>query len=476
MADTTPLISLINLTLHRNGSTRLTDITFQLRPHECWAVVGATGSGKTLLLQTLAGQFPVHPDTLTRRTRPEFVAFKEESHQFSYSGLFYQQRYQATMTEDRNGDKMPTLRDYLRYGDSPENEALIQRLGLDTLLPMPFLTLSNGQTRKARIGKALLRHPDVLLLDNPFVGLDHGFRAQLTDWLSELVRHGMTLMLVTDQNNIPDFVTHIVELDQGRIQWTGPKEAYTFQPPVGAHPNVPVLQTPPKPVDFSEAFILSDVTVRYGDTVVLADINWTVRAGERWCLLGPNGAGKSVLLSLLYGDHPQAYANQINVFGYRRGKAGESIWDVKRRIGFVSPELHLYFPQHLSVRQVILTGLTDTLTVPNRVSSDADADLTQLLSYFGLAETIDRPFGTLSTGEQRLVLLIRAILKNPPVLLLDEPFQALDVRSVELARILIDSLPSKTILFITHDQGELPDSVNRLYQLKPNRATSLPHD
>jgi len=208
------------------------------------------------------------------------------------------------------------------------------------------------------------------------------------------------------------------------------------------------------------------VTVRYGDVVILKAINWTVRAGERWALLGPNGAGKSVLLSLLYGDHPQAYANDVSVFGYRRGKAGESIWDVKRRIGFVSPELHLYFPQSLSVRQVALTGLTDTLTPPKRVSAETETDLINLLTYFGLADTMNRSFGTLSAGEQRLVLVIRAFLKNSPVLLLDEPFQAIDAQHVQLIRQLIDSLTEKTILFVTHDLRELPTSIDQIFSLQ----------
>lgn len=470
MSSSTSLISLDKLTLQRSGSTLLRDITFHLQQGQCWAVVGSTGSGKTTFLRTLVGQFSVLSGMITRQTRPEFVAFKEDSHQFSYSGLFYQQRYQATMADDRNGDRMPTLRDYLQFTSSPDNDTLIRRLGLEPLLDMSFVTLSNGQTRKARIGKALLKHPSLLLLDNPYIGLDARFRAELNEWLSELIHHGMTLVLVTEQTNIPAFVTHVLQLENGRIYWQGAREDYSFETSMVEVSTVPTPQTAPKPVDFSEAFQLSDVTVQYGETVILKDINWTIRAGERWALLGKNGAGKSVLLSLLYGDHPQAYANDVRVFGYRRGKAGESVWDVKRRIGFVSPELHLYFPQHLSVRQVALTGLTDTLTVPSRVSETAEADIHQLLTYFGLANASNRSFGSLSTGEQRLVLLIRALVKNAPVLLLDEPFQALDARNIELARLLIDSLGQKTILFITHDLQELPTTINQVYELQPVSA------
>lgn len=468
MPEQTPLLSINTLTVRRSGRIVLQDVTFQLNQGDCWAVTGSTGSGKTTFLQSLAGHFPAPPGTFFRRLPTEFISFKEESSRFSYSGYFYQQRYQATMSDegtDEGYKSTPTLRDFLQLTDSPESIALIERLGLTSILNRSFIKLSNGQTRKARIGKALLRHPAILLVDNPFVGLDSAFRAELVNWLSELTQHGLALILATELDQIPPFVTHVAVLENGKISWSGRREEY--QPSRLAFPTTPslFLSTPAQPVNFDEAFCLRNVTVRYGNTVILDRINWSIRTGERWALIGPNGAGKSVLLSLLYGDHPQAYANEVSVFGYRRGKSGESIWDVKRRIGFVSPELHLYFPQHLSARQVALSGLTDTLTPPNRVSPETELDLQNLLDYFELMDIKDRPFGTLSTGEQRLLLLIRAFLKNALVLLLDEPFQAVDAHRQELARQLIDQFADKTILFITHDRSELPDSIDRIFDL-----------
>lgn len=471
MSEKKPLITLNRLTVQRSGRTLVRELTFQLHPGECWAVIGPTGSGKTSFLQALAGQFHAGPDTLSRRVPTEFVSFKEESSKFSYNGYFYQQRYQATMSdspesEDPAYHSIPTLRRFLQLTNSPESLALVDRLGLTTILDRAFIKLSNGQTRKARIGKALLKHPSVLLLDNPFVGLDAIFRAELTTWLGELMKHGLTLVLVTEPNDIPSFSTHIAELKNGQIQWVGPKENYSSVTPNLPDSIPPVLLAKAPIADFQEAFRLRNVTVRYGDTVILNGIDWAVRAGERWALFGQNGAGKSVLLSLLYGDHPQAYANDVSVFGHRRGKSGESIWDVKRRIGFVSPELHLYFPPGLSVRQVALTGLTDTLTPPSKVSPETETDLSNLLAYFGLPHLVNCSFGTLSAGEQRLILLIRAFLKNAPVLLLDEPFQAIDSFHSQLARQLIDSFSDKTILFVTHNQRELPSSINQLYTIK----------
>lgn len=473
MHESTPLITLDRLTIRKGGQPVLHELTFQLNPGECWAIIGPTGSGKTTFLQTLAGQFHAAPAALQRRVLTEFVSFKEESSQFSYSSFFYQQRYQATMADNPDGSDtgyklIPTLRHFLQLTNSPESLGLVERLGLTPLLDRSFIKLSNGQTRKARIGKALLKHPSVLLLDNPFVGLDAAFRAELTAWLGELTNHGLTLVLVTEPDDIPAFISHVALIEKGAIQWLGAKENYQAEAAgSGALEGaLPELQTVAQAIDFQEAFRLRNVTVRYGDTVILNDINWAVKSGERWALLGPNGAGKSVLLSLLYGDHPQAYANDVSVFGYRRGKSGESIWDVKRRIGFVSPELHLYFPQSLSVRQVALTGLTDTLTPPNRVAPETESDLNSLLVYFGLVHLINRPFGTLSAGEQRLILFVRATLKNAPVLLLDEPFQAIDSTHVQLARRLLDSFHDKTILFITHNSFELPGTITQIFHIK----------
>ncbi|MDB5243383.1 MAG: transporter [Spirosoma sp.] len=460
MAEPNVLVALEKVTINRRNEPVLRDLSLQIRAGDCWAVVGKIGSGKTTFLQVLAGQLPAPVGTLTRHAAVSFVSFKEESHRFSYGDYFYQQRYQATMS-----DTAPIVRQYLQLTESPDDIRLIEQLGLAPLLDLSFIKLSNGQTRKARIAKALLSQSPLILLDNPFVGLDRATRVDLTTWLSSLVGQGSTLVLVTGLEAIPSFVTHVLNLDAG--SWAGTNDSYPAKAPTGQQNNspLPVVQTPIKPLDFTDVFRLHNVTVRYGERLILTNLTWTVQAGEKWALLGPNGVGKSVLLSLLYGDHPQAYANDVSVFGHRRGKSNESIWEVKRRIGFVSPELHLYFPLHLTARQVVLTGLTDTLTVPKSVSSATENDLTELAQYFGMFNRLNCPFGTLSTGEQRLTLLIRALIKNPPVLLLDEPFQALDNSSINLARQLLDALPDKSLLFVTHDQRELPSSVDRTFEL-----------
>jgi molybdate transport system ATP-binding protein len=218
---------------------------------------------------------------------------------------------------------------------------------------------------------------------------------------------------------------------------------------------------------------LRDVTVSYGGRAVLDRVSWTVRRGERWALLGPNGSGKSTLLSLVCGDHPQAYGNDVSVFGRRRG-TGESIWDVKRRIGLVSPELHLYFTHPMTARTAAATGFFDVVT-PRPTTPEQNAAVGRLFAEFGLSDVANRPFARLSTGQQRLVLLVRALVKEPELLILDEPFQGLDRPAVDHARAWLDANPdaAQTLIFVSHYPDEVPASVTRTLRLDAGRVAEV---
>jgi molybdate transport system ATP-binding protein len=215
------------------------------------------------------------------------------------------------------------------------------------------------------------------------------------------------------------------------------------------------------------------VQVTYDARPILDDVSWTVRAGERWALVGPNGSGKTTLLSLICGDHPQAYSNDVRLFGQQRG-SGESIWDIKRRIGLVSPELHLYYSEPLTAAQTAATGLFDVLAY-RPTTPEQDKTIEELFDYFQIAELAKRPFARLSTGEQRLVLLVRALVKAPPVLILDEPFQGLDGHAISRARILLDQRlrPDQTLIFVSHVPKEIPESVNRRICLMEGRVVEI---
>jgi molybdate transport system ATP-binding protein len=208
---------------------------------------------------------------------------------------------------------------------------------------------------------------------------------------------------------------------------------------------------------------LRNVTIRYGVKTILNQISWVINRGERWVLKGPNGAGKSTLLSLITADNPQSYSQDMTLFGRKRG-TGESIWDIKRNIGYVSPEMHLYFKETGTSFAVVASGLFDLLGVTRKVNEQQTEQVDSCLAMFGLAYLRDRYFHTLSTGEQKMILIARAFVKNPPLLILDEPCQGLDQEQVQRVKHVIDQLAATsnmTLIFVSHYVEDVPSCVSR---------------
>jgi molybdate transport system ATP-binding protein len=307
--------------------------------------------------------------------------------------------------------------------------------------------------RKSLIARALLRKPKLLLLDNPFAGLD----AKARDLLKELLKDicdsvDLTLVLACSRaSELPFHVRKIIELPC-RYDYNDAKNI-SFTPPTFTGTS------------FNLAVEFESVHVSYGEKVVLDNISFAICQGEKWALLGPNGAGKSTVMSLIYGDHPQAYANKIVLFDRVRG-SGESIWDIKKHIGYCSPELHAYFHEPLSCFEVITTGFNNNFIPKKNLKSEERDFINQLLKYYGVESLSERSFLKISSGEQRLILLLRAFSRNADMLILDEPFQCFDDNLVEMSKELIDTLiSSKTLLFTSHYRTELPKSISNVLNL-----------
>jgi molybdate transport system ATP-binding protein len=482
-ADSPRLVSLDSATISRpGGGSVLRDLTWAVREGETWAVVGPIGSGKTTLAEALLGRHHIDAgsigwpfiDPLRAGGRPvaqpsdviRLVSFKEESRLFSYSRHYYQQRFNFIEPQDDL-----TLGEFLCAGTpAPDGEiqAAANQLGVGGLLDLSFIKLSNGQTRRARIARALLARPELLILDDPFLGLDAAGREKVAALLGGLVRRGTRVLLIARPDAIPEWVTHVLELDGGTARWQGPRSEFRGGFEGEAAPTATV--SPPGESSGEPVVELSDVTVTYDGRPILDRVFWSVRAGERWAVLGPNGSGKTTLLSLLCGDHPQAYGNDVRLFGRRRG-TGESIWEIKRRVGLVSPELHLYFREPLTAARTAETGFADVLAY-RPVTPGQAATVRELFGEFAIAGLAERPFARLSTGEQRLVLLVRALVKWPELLILDEPFQGLDRRTVRLARDWLDRRlrPDQTLLFVSHTPPEIPQTVSRRLRLDRGRV------
>lgn len=460
------------------GLTVWRDLSWTVHEGETWAITGPVASGKTTLAEVVTGKMPLAAGAVRwpfidrlpagRSTAwpsdvIQHLSFREDSWLFSYSRHYYQQRFNFIEPQDDL-----TLDTFLRSGPAASEDALrmtAERLGIADLLTLSLIKLSNGQMRRARIARALLSHPELLILDDPFLGLDVAGRAEVTDILGGLVQQGQRLLLIARPDAVPGWVTNVLQLGTEIHEPRPSNEPRPLGSGVAdrsltvAARNTPIIE-------------LCNVTVAYGDRIALRDVSWQVRPGERWALLGPNGSGKTTLLSLLCGDHPQAYSNDVRLFGRRRG-SGESIWEIKERVGLVSPELHLYFSEPLTALQTVATGFFDAL-VCRPTTAEQDAVVRDLFDTFEITALGNRLFSQLSTGEQRLVLLIRGLVKQPPLLILDEPFQGLDQRMTEKLRGWFDQRlrPDQTVLLVTHHVDEIPRTVTRRLQLEQGRVVT----
>ena len=220
---------------------------------------------------------------------------------------------------------------------------------------------------------------------------------------------------------------------------------------------------------------MKDVDVQYSDKIILDGINWEVKKGERWSLSGSNGAGKSTLLSLINGDNPQAYANEIYLFDNRRG-SGESIWDIKRKIGYISPELHLYFDTYITAFDVVASGLFDTIGLFRLLNEEQVEKVESWINLLQLQSLASQLLTNLPLGKQRLILLARALVKNPPLLLLDEPAQGLDEEQTDLFKNITEQIcehSNKTLIYVTHLKEEIPSCVTKFIRLEKGKIVEL---
>jgi molybdate transport system ATP-binding protein len=466
---------------------RNTNWTF--RRGEQWALVGPNGSGKTLFASALAGAVPVvGGEFIVPDGAVEHVSFEQQksvagdapaaARWFSVeeeAAPLVRQFLSQDCVEDINPFEVVTRSPASALRFTQRQRRVVRLLGVGPLLEQPLPSLSNGEMRKIFLARALLRRPQLLILDDPFAGLDVVFRRHLKEILEKLIRRGAVhlLLVATHRDELPRGITHLLRVarcqvvEQGRFSKRRSRQSLALKqaPRLHALPRLRKIVTG-KPVSTgSELVRLTDVTVRYGGRTILQKVNWVVHRGENWALIGPNGSGKSTLLSLIIGDNPQAYANDVRVFGRRRGD-GESVWELKRRIGWVSPELHLHFPESQTCLEAVLSGFDDATGCFRRPTRRQRNAARRWLANFGLAGCAGRLFGSLSAGLQRMTLLARALVKEPDLLVLDEPCHGLDAehraRFIHTINIL---LRYTTVVYVTHRWDEVPAGIDRVLRL-----------
>lgn len=421
------------------------------------AVVGPNASGKTQLLEVLALRRRVEAEGDTVLPAPAAVAFVSFRDAYGrYAPRYYQQRWNKGDEEE-----IPTLRE--QYPALAEGG--LSATWVADLLDKTVTMLSSGELRRLQMARALASAPEVLIVDNPFIGLDAATRKNFSELLARLSQDVTLVLSAARASEIPLFITHIIPMTAGMAGPCAPFCAAEIRPT----PSEVKLRLKKSAFSPAEEIVrIDNVTVSYGGRDILRRLDWTVRRGECWALVGANGAGKSTLLSLLCADNPQAYALPISLFGARRG-SGESIWDIKRRIGYASPELAYVYQRPRAVADVVADGFFDTVGAFRRPTDAQREAAAAWLRTFGLAETESRDFCTLSLGQQRLALLARAFVKEPELLVLDEPFQGLDSANMEQARGVITrymQTEGRTLVMVTHYDEELPPCIDNILTLK----------
>lgn len=371
-----------------------------------------------------------------------------------------------------------TIEEARDAGAEDDSEFLSNPL-LDTFMMRPLLNkrmvlLSSGEMRRYQLFKYLIKKPRVLIVDNPFIGLDTEMRDQLDLFFRHLIAEGnvQIIMIISMLDNVPDYMTHVVKVHDMTVSAKITREQYLSEWKNGvAFPDTVmgdaslVSTLAEKPEAQGSIISIRNLSLKLPETnrVLYGGLNWEVCSGEKWALQGRNGSGKSTLLSLICADHPAAYACDISLFGRRRG-TGESIWEIKRNIGFVSPEFHRAYKENRPAIEIVASGLHDSVGLYKRPRPEQMEVCLFWMKVFGIDQLKDRMFLTLSSGEQRLCLLVRAFVKDPTLIILDEPLHGLDTYRRNLVRNVISEFckrQAKTLIMVTHYIDELPGNITK---------------
>lgn len=471
----------------KDAVPRLADIRFkmpiawQIRENEHWAVIGPNGSGKTLLTDILQRKYALQSgEVISKGNLPisaiiKSVAFRDIYSIIDTQNSYYQQRWNKGVEQD-----VPLVRELVANANPGWLNELVEWFNIAELLDKEVNMLSSGELRKFLIVRSLLSRPNILILDNPFIGLDAPSRNILNDLLKRLseLDNLQIVLVLSNPKDIPSIVTHVLPVKD--------KELYEVQPRDEFMGNDALLNSLFAPVaasdvtrlkglytqsssGFTNAAILRNVYIKYGSRTILKNLDWTIKKGDKWALLGANGSGKSTLLSLICGDNPQAYANDITLFDRKRG-TGESIWDIKKRIGYISPEMHLYYLKNVRCLDVVGSGFFDTIGLYCKCDAQQEKIALEWLKELHIEHLKDTSFLNVSSGEQRLVLLARVFVKNPDLLILDEPLHGLDVQNKVHIKKLLETFcdAGKSLIYVTHYENEIPDIINQRLTLTKN--------
>ncbi len=466
-------ITIKNLHFQINQDQSVTIDNWVLPDGQSALICGANGSGKSVFAQLLSGKLSASSGEIlfSSPDKLAYVSFELEAE------ILAEDRYNDDSEFMEGGlDQGRTVREII--GSEQNLESICRLIGISYLLDRPFMAISTGEARKVLIAKALIDEPELLILDDPFSGLDIVSRQEMHKLFNQLADSNVQLLLFDFyREELPESIDHLVYLSEGCIILEGPRNIITEssewktytdnQIQVPYHlPDCYVYDFPDPSVPFVKTV---DLEVAYDGKTVFKGLNWTFQRGEHWQISGPNGSGKSTLLSMISGDNPKAYGKDITLFGVKRG-SGESIWDIKRHYGILSSSLHRDYRVAATVLEVVVSGFYDSIGLYDKPSESQWRIGREWMELLGMKGREQIPFSTLSFGEQRRVLIVRAMVKLPLILLLDEPCLGLDNKNRSLALTLIDYIASHSqthILFVSHDYRDELTCLNRSLEFIP---------
>ncbi len=469
-----PKIKLENLTVQFDQHFTLHSVNWRIEPDQQWAIIGANGSGKSSLAAILNGEGCILSGTIDGV--PGLIADAVAMVSFET---------QAALIEAERKKDDADLLDVISEGtpvqemldqtcaDKDLQRQLIKAFKLEPLLDRGFRKLSSGETRKVMLVRALTSNPELLILDEPFEGLDADAYAYLGEFLAEFSRQVQIVLILNRFDEIPDFVSHIAYTEAARLAHRIDRSDHGAVVNLHQllHLKTTALSIPDADrgskmgaLDSEQPLVrMRKARVAYGDKVIFSDLDWIIEPGQHWQVTGPNGSGKTCLLNLITGDHPQCYINDIFVFGMQRGN-GESIWDIKRHLGYVSTALQWEYNVSVSVRNAIISGFYDSIGIYQKYTDSQLSIANDWLELLAMSGHAEQPFNQQSFGDQRLILIARAMVKHPPLLILDEPCLGLDDLNRRLVLALIEKIcagSETTVLYVNHRSRDRIEGIER---------------
>ncbi|MCX5907892.1 MAG: ATP-binding cassette domain-containing protein [Deltaproteobacteria bacterium] len=507
-----PFLTVDNITVRLGDKLILRNSSWQIKTNEHWAILGPNGSGKSTLVRSLWGGAPLRSgsilfdfagsepltDPFSFRGAVGYVSF--ETHQRLMEYEEQQEEFRAYAPQERSS----TVRDIIFSGilghrtltgtDRERLAPVAALLDIRDILERSVITLSSGEIRKTLIARALMKSPRLLILDEPFDGLDEKARRSLAASIDRLMAGSLRVILVAHRiEEIGPQITHLLFVKNGRIFRQGTKEELLTSPSVSELYDCP-LQVKKNHSQYSISFdsqsgtgldllasseatapeiliAMKEATVKYGDRVALDRFTWEMKRGENWAILGPNGSGKSTILRLILGDHLQGYANPIWLFGKRRG-SGETLWEIKKHIGVVSPEFQVQYRKKMSSHDVIASGFFDSIGLYQYPTREQKAAVDEWVERLKLEDIAKDPYDQLSYGQKRMILLARAMVKRPVLLILDEPCHGLDIPNRKRILEIIEKIGrNKThLLYVTHQAAEILDCITHILHLSRGKV------